>query len=101
MKATLSSLLDAGTAPALLDRGRPVSFHALADESCRIAQGLHALGVRAGDRVALWLPNLPAWLAVFFACARLGAIAVAVNTRFRGGELADILQRSRSRVLIF
>ena len=30
---------------------------------------------RAGDRVALWLPNVPAWLALLFACARLGAIA--------------------------
>jgi fatty-acyl-CoA synthase len=57
--------------------------------------------VRAGDRVALWLPNVPAWLAAFFACARIGAIAVSVNTRFRSGELADILLRSSARVLFF
>ncbi|HUN68718.1 MAG TPA: AMP-binding protein [Burkholderiales bacterium] len=88
-------------APALLDRGRQVSFRELADESRRVARGLHQLGVRPGDCVALWLPNVPAWLASFLACAQLGAIAVSVNTRFRSHELADILQRSRSRVLVF
>lgn len=87
--------------PALFDRGRPVSYRELADASARLAQGLRRLGVRAGDRVALWLPSLPAWLAAFFGCARLGAIAVSVNTRFRSHELADILRRSRARALIF
>ena len=87
--------------PALIDRGRPVLFRELAGESRRIARGLRQLGVQPGDCVALWLPNVPAWLAAFFACAQLGAIAVAVNTRFRSHELADILHRSRSRVLLF
>ena len=88
-------------APALIDRGRPVSYRELAGASRRVAQGLRKLGVRAGDCVALWLPNLPAWLSVFFACAQLGAIAVSVNTRFRSHELADILHRSRARLLVF
>ncbi len=88
-------------APALIDRGYPLSFGDLADESRRVARGLQRLGVRPGDCVALWLPNVPAWLAAFFACAQLGAIAVLVNTRFRSHELADILHRSRSRVLLF
>jgi fatty-acyl-CoA synthase len=88
-------------APAMIERGRPVSFRELADESRRVAQGLRRLGVQPGDCVALWLPNAPAWLAVFLACAQLGAIAVAVNTRFRSAELADLLRRSRSRVLVF
>jgi fatty-acyl-CoA synthase len=88
-------------APALIDRGRPVSYRELADEASRLAQGLRRLGVRAGDCVALWLPNLPAWLSAFFACAQLGAIAVSVNTRFRSHELADILHRSRARLLFF
>ncbi|HLX81576.1 MAG TPA: AMP-binding protein [Burkholderiales bacterium] len=87
--------------PALIDRGRPVSFRELAGESRCVAQGLRRLGVRPGDCIALWLPNVPAWLAAFFACAQLGAIAVSVNTRFRSHELADILQRARARILIF
>jgi fatty-acyl-CoA synthase len=88
-------------APALIERGGPVSFRELAGESRRIAHGLRRLGVRPGDRVALWLPNVAAWLATFFACGQLGAIAVSVNTRFRSHELADILQRSAARVLLF
>ncbi|MBX6367385.1 MAG: AMP-binding protein [Rhodospirillales bacterium] len=98
--------------PELLDRARPSSpallvddevftFGRLAEESRRAAQGLAELGVGRGDRVALWLPNLPAWLVLFFACARLGAIAVAVNTRFRAAEVEDIVGRSGAKVLAF
>jgi len=87
--------------PALIERGRLVSFRQLAEESRRVAQGLRRLGVQPGDCVALWLPNVSAWLATFFACAQLGAIAVSVNTRFRSHELGDILHRSGSRVLVF
>lgn len=88
-------------APALIERGRPVSFRELAAESRRVAAGLQRLGLQRGDRVAVWLPNVPAWLASFFACAQLGLIALSVNTRFRSHELADILHRSRARALIF
>ena len=101
--ATLPDLLakHPGAATALIERGRNVSFAELADESRRVARGLQSLGVGRGDRVAIWLPNVAAWLTTFLACAQLGAIAVSVNTRFRSHELADILGRSRARVLIF
>lgn len=86
---------------ALLDRDRPLAYAALADESARLAGALRELGVSAGDRVALWLPNVPAWLALVFACARLGAIAVSVNSRFRSHEVADIVGRSRAKLLCY
>ncbi len=101
---TLPALLAAQArrdAPALIERGRFVSFRALLDESRRVARGLEQLGVRRGDCVALWLPNVPAWLATFAACAQLGAIALSVNTRFRSHEVADLLQRSAARTLVF
>jgi fatty-acyl-CoA synthase len=101
---TLSELLARRVAAggiAIIDRDVPVTAAALDDESRRVAQGLHDLGVREGDRVAIWLPNVPAWLACFFACARLGVIAVAVNTRFRSGEIADIVGRSGAKVLVY
>ncbi|HWS73804.1 MAG TPA: AMP-binding protein, partial [Quisquiliibacterium sp.] len=100
---TLVALLEQrslGEAVGFFDRERAVSWRELLDESARVAAGLRAMGVRRGDRVAIWLPNLTAWIACFFACARLGAIALAVNTRFRSAELADILSRSGSRVLV-
>jgi len=87
-------------APAIVWDGERVSFAALDEESRRLARGLADLGIVAGDRVALWLPNTPAWLALHFACARLGAIVVAVNTRFRSVEIGDIVARSGARVLV-
>ena len=106
MPDTLSAMLESRatrhpTAFALIDRERPVSFAQLLEESRRLATGLQKLEVEPGDRVALWLPNIPAWIASLFACARLGAIAVAVNTRFKSGEIADIVGRSGAKVLIF
>lgn len=101
---TLPALLAAHAsrdAPALIERGRPVSFRALESESRRVANGLVRLGIKPGQRVALWLPNVPAWLATFFACARVGAIAVSVNTRFRSHEVADIVGRSGAQSLVF
>ncbi|MBI4693528.1 MAG: AMP-binding protein [Gammaproteobacteria bacterium] len=65
------------------------------------ARGLAGLGIGAGDCVGLWLPNIPAWIVLFFACAELGAIALSVNTRFRSHELADILGRSKCKALVY
>ena len=90
-----------GAATALVYADSPISYAALAAESRRVAQGLADLGVTAGDRVALWLPNVPAWLTCFFACAQLGAIVVTVNTRFRSNEVADIVGRAGAKVLVF
>jgi len=71
------------------------------DESHRVAQGLADLGIRKGDRVALWLPNTPAWLALYFACAWLGAIASrSTPARFRSAEIADIIGRSGATRLL-
>lgn len=101
---TLTALLarrtrKAGT--ALIYRDHAIEAAALELESCRVAQGLVNLGVGRGDRVALWLPNVPAWLACFFACARLGAIVVAVNTRFRATEITGILGGSGAKILVY
>jgi fatty-acyl-CoA synthase len=72
----------------------------LDERARRVAAGLAARGVGRGDRVALWLPNVPAWLELEFALARLGAIAVAVNTRFRAREAQDVVERSGARLLV-
>ncbi len=72
---------------------------ALRENSQRVAAGLRRLGVQAGDRIGLWLPNTPEWLELFFACAQLAAIAVSINTRFRAHEVGDILQRSGCKIL--
>jgi len=103
---TLTNLLRASTATdpnrtALIYRDRTISFGALEAESARVATGLAKLGVGKGDRIAIWLPNTLAWLTCFFACCRIGAIALATNTRFRSAEMEDIRGRSGAKALIY
>lgn len=101
---TLTELLSRRVAAGgicVIDRDRAIYPADLELETKRVAQGLYDLGVREGDRVALWMPNVPAWLTCFFAVGRLGAITVAVNTRFRSNEIADIVGRSGAKVLIY
>ncbi|HTR83472.1 MAG TPA: AMP-binding protein [Reyranella sp.] len=86
-------------ATAFVHGDRTISFGELHERALRAARGLADLGVRPGDRVALWLPNVPAYPILYFACVRLGAIAVAVNTRYRAVEVADIVSRSGAKVL--
>ena len=76
------------------------SFAELADTSRRVAGGLARLGIRRGDRILLWLPNGPAWLALFFAAARLGAITFCANTRFRQREITDLVARGGVRAIV-
>ena len=102
---TVTALFDtvaarAPDAPALYYRDALLSYAAAAERVSRLAGFLAAHGIRAGDRVAFWLPSVPAYLLLYLACARLGAIAVAVNTRYRAAEVGDILHRSRAKLLI-
>ena len=60
----------------------------------RTAAALSALGVGRGDTVALWLPSRPAWLFAQFGCALLGAVAVALNPRYKAHEVSYILRQS-------
>ncbi len=69
------------------------TYRRLADEATRVAHGLVAAGVKAGDRVALHMMNRPEMLIAYFACLRLGAIAAPLRTAFKFAELAPILQR--------
>lgn len=65
-----------------------------------LAAALHARGVRRGDRIAFLLPNGPELVFVYLACFRIGAVAVPLNVRLTGPELAYILNHSRSRLCI-
>ncbi|HEX2314391.1 MAG TPA: AMP-binding protein [Thermomonospora sp.] len=72
-------------------------FDALAD---RVAGGLLARGVRRGDRIGLLGLNTPEWLAVFFGAARIGAVVVTLNARYRERELAYMLGQSGARMVV-
>jgi len=81
------------------DRGLRYSyreFDALCD---RVAKGLLGLGIKKGDHVSIWATNVPEWVVLQFATARIGAVLVTVNTSYKSAELEYILQQSDSTTL--
>lgn len=75
----------------------------LGELDCRInrfANGLLALGLKRGDRVAVMLPNHPDYVVTFLAAARVGICQVPVNVNLRGAGLAYVLEHSQLRGLI-
>jgi fatty-acyl-CoA synthase len=77
-----------------------ISYAELGRRVDDLARGLLALGIRKDDKVALWLPNRPAWLTAQYACAKIGATVVALNTRYKAHELSYILAQSDATTLI-
>lgn len=76
-----------GDREALAFRGRRYSFRQIAAEVDRLARGLIHVGVEPGERVCLWLNNCPEWMFAMLALARIGAVHVPINTRFRVADL--------------
>jgi fatty-acyl-CoA synthase len=79
--------------------GRRWTFRALDDEARLLARGLIAQGVKPGDRVAVWATNVPEWVILQFALAKIGAILVTVNTALRGHEVEYLLRQSETSTL--
>jgi fatty-acyl-CoA synthase len=76
------------------------SFAALDAEARTIARGLIALGVEPGERVVLWATNVPEWIVLQFALAKIGAILVTANTALRGRDLDYLLRQSEAATLV-
>ncbi len=89
-----------GDREALTFRDRRYTFCQIADEVDRVAKGLVHLGVQPGGKVAIWLQNCPEWIFAMFAIARIGAIHVPVNTRFRTADVEYVLGQSDASTLI-
>ena len=85
---------------AIVENGRSISYQQLQQLSRQAARALMTLGVQAGDRVALWAPNLSEWIVAACGVHAAGAVLVPLNTRMKGAEAADILERSRAKVLV-
>ncbi len=68
--------------------GQVVSYAELNQRVDALAQGLTRLGLRSGDRVMLWLRNCPEFIETLFACWKLGLVAVPVNSRLTGADVA-------------
>ena len=64
-----------------------------------LAKGFIEIGVRRGTHVGIWATNVPDWLTVMYACARIGAVAVTVNTNYKQSELEYLCENSDMHTL--
>jgi fatty-acyl-CoA synthase len=104
-KRTLGSLPDHaaqrwGAREALYFNRRRWSFAELSASVDRLARGLIALGVRPGEKVALWMVNRPEFIEAAFAVIKIGAVLVPINTRLRTEDTAYILGQSDASALL-
>ncbi len=104
-KQTLGDLLNSaalrfGPREALMYEGQRWTFDEFRDEVDRVARALINLGIQPGDKVSIWMPNRAEWLFLFGAVAKIGAVLVPINTRFRTGDMEYLVNHSDSAALI-
>lgn len=99
---TLGQLLDEtiaknphGDALVYVDRDFRQTWTEFGANVDRLAKGLMALGVQPGEKVAIWATNVPYWVGLMFATARIGAVLLTVNTSYRENELGYLLKHSK------
>lgn len=88
-----------GDKPAYVEGDRTVSFAELLDRVRDVARGYLAHGVRNGDRVVVWAPNSIDWVVAALAVTYVDATLVPANSRYTGHEVADLVDRTRARVV--
>jgi len=81
-------------------RRRVLSYAEVAERAERLSEGLFGIGVRRGDRVAIWMTNRPEWIITYFAVMRLGAVLVPLNTWLTPPEIGYQLRQSEARHLV-
>jgi len=81
------------------DRNLRFTWAAFNERVDNMAKGLLSVGVVKGAHVGIWAQNVPDWLTFLYACAKLGAVAVTVNTNYKEHELAFIIENSDMHTL--
>lgn len=81
------------------DRGLVWTYQEFYERCERMAKGLLAIGVGKGDHVGVWARNVPEWLTLLFATAKIGAVLVTINTNYKKHELEYVLRQSDMHTL--
>ena len=76
-----------------------LSYRQYNDVVNRLAKGLMALGVEKGDHIAVWATNVPEWIFLEMALAKIGAVLVTVNTNYKADEIDYVLRQGDIRML--
>lgn len=87
-------------APLVEFLGRRVSYRALYSQARRFAAGLTALGIARGDRIGLFLPNVPSYVAAYYGAMMAGAVVVNFSPLYSVQELAAQVIDSGTRLLV-
>ncbi len=88
-------------AEALVTATARLTYGKLLQRAQEAAGGMHALGLRKGDHVALLMGNDEHWITHFYGAALLGAVTVPVNTRFKAAEMEFCLKQADCKALIY
>jgi fatty-acyl-CoA synthase len=84
----------------LVSGSRTLTYGQVNERAEALAASLHELGIEAGDRIALDLPNWPEFVIALFAAAKLGAVIVPLNPRYTVPELQYMLRHSEAAVVV-
>lgn len=85
---------------AVVLKQRRLSYRQLDAQSTALAAGMHGLGIEAGDRIALNLPNWPEFVVAVFAAAKLGAVVVPLYPKHTTPELQYMLRHSEAVAVV-
>ena len=85
---------------AIVFENRSLTFADLDAESNRLAHGLRALGLKAGERLGIFMPNCPEVEIAFYAASKLGAVGCPLNSSYREREVTYQLNDAGARMLI-
>ncbi|MGI8493179.1 MAG: FadD3 family acyl-CoA ligase [Acidimicrobiales bacterium] len=88
-----------GGRPAVVDQGRMLTYADLGNQVERACAAVVGAGVSPGDRIAVWAPNSIEWIVAMLGLVCAGGVLVPINTRYKAGEAAEVLNRSRARLL--
>jgi fatty-acyl-CoA synthase len=102
---TLGQMLDRAAArfpdrEAIVFRSERVTYRELQRRADAFARGLLALGLGRGDHVVLWMPNCVEWNVANLGIAKIGAVTVTCNSRYRAFEVEYVLRQSDAKALI-
>jgi acyl-CoA synthetase (AMP-forming)/AMP-acid ligase II len=89
-----------GDHAAYAEGSRVLSFRGLLDEVRAVAKGYVAAGLEPRDRVGIWAPNSVDWVVAALAVSYAGGTLVPINSRYTAHEAADIVDRTRARLVV-
>lgn len=106
-EVTIGQLLDETVAAwpgrdavVYVDRDYRLTWRQFSDLVDEVATGLMALGVQKGEKVGVWANNVPYWVVLMFATAKIGAVLLTVNTHYKKAEIEYLLKQSDCENLV-